>query len=274
METEDGMIYTTKEYIITVTLTDNKDGTITAEADMDLEDVLFENKYEPKTTFTVTKIWEGGDGELIQLVLYADGVRMEPQPPVFRDGDTYTFKDLPKYRANGREIVYSAKEIYMTGYMTIYKNIGAYKGRTDYVFDGGTIVNRAVIEFYVTKVWTGLKDGETPPAIELILYRNGEVYDKKPTKVGDQYWWYNLPKDGEYVVVEKTPAGYTTIYRNNGGHADVTDRAYPFGTIENHRIPDTGDDRPVETWIAMTAAGITLMGAALLIIRRRRNAVK
>ena len=63
-------------------------------------------------------------------------------------------------------------------------------------------------------------------------------------------------------------------YRNNGSHADVTDRAYPFGTIENHRIPDTGDDRPVETWIAMTAAGITLMGAALLIIRRRRNAVK
>ena len=85
----------------------------------------------------------------------------------------YTYTGLPKYDSQGQTIVYSAKERYMDGYMTIYKNVSPYKSESDFIYNGGTIINRAVTEIAVRKVWTGMDENEERPEITLTLYCNG-----------------------------------------------------------------------------------------------------
>ena len=229
--------------------------------------------------FTVTKVWEGGGG-LIELTLYANGVKMDPQPVCTREGDVYTYKFLLKYDELGTAIVYSAKETYFDGFVTIYKNVAPFEGVTDRVHDGGTIINREIkkADFMVRKVWEGFPDDIPTPSIELVLYCNGEALDipTPPRSSNGWYKYYDLPDHykGEpafYYVVEVPLPGYTTSYQlANKEPANYADNG---GRIINVKLPVTGDASMLEMWTVLAGAS-ALMLVGLLVVFKWKNARK
>ena len=225
------------------------------------------------TIFSVRKSWEGGDGGDIILTLYADGEKLEPQPAYIRSGDTYTYTGLPMYDADGDQVVYSAKEKYMDGYLTIYDNVFPYEDESRMIYNGGTIINRAVTSIRVRKIWSGLEDGETPPEITLTLYCNGEAMNRKQPAPDDNGWYTykNLPRTvrGEtavYHVMEEPMTGYRVAYADAAGQeAEYACDGY---TITNHKIPATGDNAHLMLWTVMLTAS-----AAVLLMQKRRSRV-
>ena len=227
------------------------------------------------TSFRVTKIWEGGQDSDIVLTLYADGMKLNPQPAYIREGSDYVYNNLPMYSETGEFIVYSAKEKGVEGYITIYNNIFPYADVTRSIHDGGTIINRPAKElsFKVQKVWNGLEPGETPPAIVLTLYCNGvKMNTATPSPDGSGWYkYYNLPKlvDGKpavYTVIEEPVTGFAAHYEDaNGLKAEY---GVNGGRIINTRIPKTGDDSSLALWMILMSASTSAM--ALLILRRRK----
>ena len=193
----EGTKYTVEEdediaYIPTVNGTESRkgEGTITEAGEV----VAFVNA-EKTVSFSVTKEWQGDEGDGIILTLYGNGEKLNPQPSCEKNGNVYSYSGLPQYDEDGKTIVYSAKEKYMDGFMTIYRNAAPYTNETDMIYTGGKIINRAVTEFRVQKVWEGLEEGEETPAITLTLYCNGEAMDKRTPKPDEDGWyvWYNCP---------------------------------------------------------------------------------
>ena len=226
------------------------------------------------TTFTVRKAWQGEDGGVIRLTLYANGVKLDPQPEYTREGDVYTYTGLPKYNADGDLIVYAAKEKYMDGFLTIYDNITPYDGESDMVYDGGTIINRSVTSIRVRKVWSGLPEGMETPEIILTLYCNGEPMERKQPKPDADGWYVykNLPRyvNGEepfYYVVEEAADGFMPVYTDvNGNRAEWAGDGY---TITNSLIPATGDNNQLALWGVMFTASAAML---VLVFRHRRKA--
>ena len=291
-------------YKITVEVTDNGDGTLNCartvvriDADgtkTDLQDgdeIVFVN--DRKTSISVTKEWQGTEAGEITLILYADGKKVPETEDVIDpetgetvkkinyvlscDGYLYTFSRLAPRNEDGSLITYAVKEKGMNGYMRIYRNVDGFRDKTDYAYDGGTIINREVKSFRVQKIWTGKDDPAKRPKITLNLYCNGKPYNKKPSGPDSDGWytWYNLPvtvdgADAVYYVIEEEMPGYRTSYSNTGSHADVDDKAYDYGTITNESIPKTGDTQQPVLWSLMALMGIA--GSTLLIRRQKRSA--
>ena len=224
------------------------------------------------TQFRVRKSWEGERGGDITLTLYANGVRLEPQPACVRDGDVYTFTDLPMYDGQGNVIIYTATEKPMDGYITVYNNPEPHGDESGMIYDGGVIINRAVTSIRVRKVWQGLGSGETPPQITLRLLCNGQAVDRRqPEPDADGWYVYtNLPaiwqgKPAVYSVVEEPVQGFMTAYKNRNG--EMGECARDGDTITNTRIPPTGDADSLAMWVCtLAAAGMIL---ALLRLKRR-----
>ncbi len=246
-------------------------------SDVALSIVKYQNTLK-ETGFTVEKVWLGEDAGEIQLTLYANGVAMDPQPAVTRQGNTYTYADLVLNDENGKEIVYTVKETAMAGYTTTYENKAPYADKTDAAYNGGKIINQAMTIFAVKKEWSGLAEGEKAPAIQLTLYCNGTVYTAA-TPAPDKDGWYtytDLPAyvDGKlavYTVKEQPVTGFTTTYLNKGENAAVTDCAYNGSTIVNSKIPQTGDGTPLALWMLTTLlAACGLMGV-MAALRKREN---
>ena len=169
-------------------------------------------------------IGQDGLSSGITLTLYqgtgADRTEVTGFAPTWvNNGDntwTYTYTGLPKYDANGAEIVYSVEE---TGVPTDYEQSEGTEGQ---------IVNTLVTDISGTKVWADGSDaGTTRPAVDdfaLKLYRQvgtnakEEVTGFTPveTETGDTwtYAWSNLPvyegTDAINYTVEEdaAPAGY------------------------------------------------------------------
>ncbi|MBR4039588.1 MAG: Cna B-type domain-containing protein [Clostridia bacterium] len=214
------------------------------------------------TVFQVRKVWRGDEGDGIILTLYANGEKLDPQPNCERSGNVYAYSNLPLYDASGLPIIYSAKETYMDGYLTIYNNIEPYKEATSEIYHGGTIINKAIRSFSVQKVWRGLGDGPKPE-IKLTLYCNGEIMNRKTPKPDSEGWYHyhNLPvavdgKLAKYSVVEEPMAGYVPFYTNHGEPGEC---AYDGGVITNVVIPDTGDETPLKLLTAMLSLAVAWM---------------
>ena len=165
------------------------------------------------------------------------------------------------YDAKGNPIQYAAKERPVSGYMTIYKNVAPYESKSSFIYDGGTIINRAVTQIAVRKVWKGMDEGEKRPDITLTLYCNGKVVNRKP-KLDTNGWHhsYNLPISSEpYYAVETPVSGFMTLYQNVGGYANVEDRAYDGGTITNSKLPKTGDGSHIERYMALLVISLVAL---------------
>jgi len=229
------------------------------------------------TTFSVTKVWEGTDLGAISLILYANGEEIVPQPEVVRAGSLYTYYDLPKYDEDGNEIVYTAKERGIEGYIRIYKNVAPYEDVTKVLHDGATVINRAEpkLSFKVQKLWTGMAEGEELPAITLTLLCNGEVMEVPTPKPDSDGWYkyYDLPEtvNGQpavYTVVEEPMDGFAATYQLRSG--EEADYAENGGTITNAKIPQTGDTTSLALWMTLMA-GASLALMAMLLRRKKAH---
>ncbi|MBP3636345.1 MAG: Cna B-type domain-containing protein [Clostridia bacterium] len=231
-----------------------------------------------QTGFTVEKVWQGAEGGEIELTLFANGVKVEPQPEYTKEGNKYSYADLTMVDEKGQEILYTVKETAMAGYTTSYKNIAPYADKTDCAYNGGQIINQALTSFSVKKEWAGLAEGETAPAIQLTLYCNGTIVTKATPKPDAKGWYVytDLPatvegKAAVYTVKEEPLSGYTTTYINKGENAAVTDCAYNGSTIVNSKIPQTGDGTPLALWMTtMLLAALGLVGLKAYS-RKREN---
>ncbi|MBP3656138.1 MAG: Cna B-type domain-containing protein [Clostridia bacterium] len=272
-----GMRYTVTEAAsaaFEVTVNGEAGGSIEGELPEDGAEVSFVNELMT-TEFMVTKSWQGGDGGAIELTLYANGKKLDPQPDYTRDGNVYRYVDLPMYDERDQLIVYYAKEKYVDGFLTIYVNVPPYAGKTKAIYNGGTIINKAVVkaDFAVRKTWSGLTEGEAAPEIELVLYCNGEPTDIRTPKPDRNGWYkyYNLPGEvngqpAVYTVREQPLSGFVTRYTlKDGTPADHADNG---GTIINARIPQNGDETSLALWVALMGAS----AAMLTLLRRRRRA--
>ena len=254
-------------YTVTVTnITDHGDGQLSAsiiynDGTKNVDEMVFRNEQVATTGFKVTKVWQDGNEGAISLTLYANGQKMEPQPACNRSGDTYTYTGLPMYDAKGNPIQYAAKERPVSGYMTIYKNVAPYESESSFIYDGGTIINRAVTQIAVRMVWKGMDEGEKRPDITLTLYCNGKAVNRKPKlDANGWYHFYNLPISSEpYYVVETPVSGFMTLYQNVGGYANAEDRAYDGGTITNSKLPKTGDGSHIERYMALLVISLVAL---------------
>ena len=272
----DFFTHDTTVHQISVTVSIGEDGRLEMALEGVDEDneVSFVNGVLP-TEFRVTKVWEGGDGE-ISLTLYADDEKLDPQPVCARDGNVYTYTGLPICDMEGGQIVYWAVETPVEGFMTVYRNSGAFINETSRVYNGGQIINRALTDVRVRKVWNGLRSDEARPPITLTLYRNG-VKMNIPTPAPDKDGWYTFPgllmndngKAVVYTVKEEPVQGFVTTYINNG--VESTDCAQNGGTIVNSKIPSTGDRSDLAFWMTMLAASGALLALTAVCRRKRMN---
>ena len=166
------------------------------------------------------KTWDDADNkdgtrpEEITVRLFRNG-GTEPyaEQVVKPDADgnwTYSFTNLPKTDKNGKDFVYTVKEVPVPGYETSYD-------------DALNITN--TLETTKVKVVKAWQDEENlhsirPGSITVQLYRDGKKYEKPVKITADDGWtyeWTDLPKyqNGSaelsvYTVTEEKVNGYDT----------------------------------------------------------------
>ena len=174
------------------------------------------NTHKPETTKVEgTKTWNDSDNqdgirpEKIIVNLLADGNKVNTQEVTPDDNGnwTYSFTDLPKYKA-GKEIVYTVAEKAVEGYVSTvsgYNINNTHKPET--------------IAINGSKHWDDNddQDGKRPTSITVNLLANGEkVNSQVVTAAGN--WTYNFTdqpkykagKEIKYRVEEVAVEGYTT----------------------------------------------------------------
>ena len=117
-------------------------------------EVTITNTHTPETiNIPVTKVWKDNDyteaRKSITVELYANGAYKTKMTITSADGWTKTFEKLPKYK-DGKEIVYTIKEISVDGYNT--------ESITENGKDGFIITNKYQNVIVNKKVVTSVKD--------------------------------------------------------------------------------------------------------------------
>ncbi|MBP2623879.1 Cna B-type domain-containing protein [Streptococcus oricebi] len=177
------------------------------------------NHYQPETlTISGTKTWDDAnnqDGkrpEKITVNLLENGQKLGSKEVTAADNWTYSFDNLPKYKA-GQEVTYSLTEEPIPGY--------------EVKVDGYNITNThtpETVDIEVSKNWDDAnnQDGIRPSEIEVSLIADGDkdkaVDTKKITADANGKWtakFEKVPKykDGKeikYSLIEKGVANYTS----------------------------------------------------------------
>ena len=193
------------------------------------------NTHTPeKTNLPVNKVWKDNgnqDGyrpENITVELLADGVETTTTLTLNANNNwADTFVNLDKYK-NGKEIVYSVKEVTINEHYTsvVEKNANG----------GYTVTNThetEQTEIAVSKAWSDNddQDGVRPSSVTVVLVADGTNTDKTLVLNENNNWsgsFTNLDKykDGKeivYSVKELSVAGYTTeITKTSTGDYSIT----------------------------------------------------
>ncbi|MBR4069065.1 MAG: Cna B-type domain-containing protein, partial [Clostridia bacterium] len=178
------------------------------------------NSYIPETiAITGSKTWNDADDqdgkrpESITIHLLADGTEIKTAEikPDETGAWAWSFTDLPKYRDQGVEIVYSITEAPVTGYTT--------------EIDGFNVTNSYIPETTVitgSKTWNDAndQDGKRPESITISLLADGteiRTAEIKPDSTGAWAWNFTaLPKYRDqgveivYTITEEAVPGYIT----------------------------------------------------------------
>ena len=175
----------------------------------------------------------------------------------------HTFKDLPVYDENGKEIIYTVKEVAIEGYES--KIEGNAK-------DGFIITNRNVekTEVPVEKKWIGKAVNE----IEVQLLANGkEVQTAKLNEANSwKHTFKDLPKYDDngkeivYTVKEVAIEGYESKIEGNAKDGFV---------ITNKEIPKK--PKLAKTGIGTSASiysGILAISGGIMVFLKKRNQKK
>ena len=124
------------------------------------------NTNTEKTSVDVTKTWVGTPAASVTIKLFADGIEKETVTLTAADNWTHTFSNLPKYAADGHEIVYTVDETPVTDYIKAISGDAA---------NGFTITNTITgkVNIPVTKVWVGPEASSA----KVTLYADGVEKD-------------------------------------------------------------------------------------------------
>ena len=179
------------------------------------------NTHAPETIeISGVKTWDddgdrdGRRPQSIVVTLSADGVQVKRQTvtPDAQGNWTYSFRGLRKYKENGKEIVYTVSEEYVSGYVMR--------------ISGTDITNTHVPETTTIsgeKFWDDDNDRDQirPSSITVILSANGQESARKTvTADGDGRWLYsfeNVPvyydhgKPVSYLVSEEEVPDYRMV---------------------------------------------------------------
>ena len=198
------------------------------------------NTNTEKITVPVEKKWVGKSTNKVEVKLLADGTEKGSADLTAADSWKHEFKNLPKYdSADGHEIVYTIKEVKISGYNTVISGTAK---------DGFTITNTIIgkVSVPVTKKWVG-----TPAdSITVNLYANGNKVDSKKITKNDNWRYifkdlekYKDGKEIKYTIDEEKVAGYTTSIAGDSqvGYTITNTKNTP--NIPNKpKKPNTGDD--------------------------------
>ena len=268
--TANGVIYDTTVYTVTVTPTDNGNGTLTAtpsikKGEEPVSSIAFTNSYEV-ISLTVVKAWEDKDDA---FGIRPTGVTVQLYQTIGSDekekcGDSvtlnattdpqwsYTWNDLPKYAKDSagdvKAVTYSVEENAPMGY------IGAVTGSMS---AGYTITNTPeTVKIDVEKKWTAEATFQ-PTSVTVELLKNGASFSPKKTATlsENNEWkasWTGLPKYYKNTINEIEPVEYTVVedpvpesYRVEYDPVSV---AGQNGTIVVKNTPETVDIKVVKEW--------------------------
>ena len=218
------------------------------------------NKNLAKTEVSVEKKWIGKAVNEIEVKLLANGKEIQTAKLNEANSWKHTFKDLPVYDENGKEIEYTVKEVAIDGY----------ESKIEGSADKGFVItnkNLAKTEVPVEKKWLGKAVDE----IEVKLLADGkEVQTAKLNEANSwKHTFKDLPvydengKEIEYTVKEVEVKGYESKIEGNAKDGFViTNKEKPVP-----RVPKTSIGTQMFGYIAM--AGVSL--GLLQISRKKRN---
>ena len=165
----------------------------------------------------------------------------------------FEFTDLDKYDSEGVLYEYTIEEIDVENYDTL---IEQYDITNEYDPD--------LITIHVDKVWLNDNEDDRPGKIDVVLLRDGKVYDEVElnNETGWEYEWEDMDPNYDYTVEES--------YQIPGYYPGVTVGDVENGfTIENRKIP-----KNPKTLDNIGAAGVILgasIAAGAVIISRKRR---
>ena len=192
-----------------------------------------------KITVSGAKTWNDGDNkdnlrpERITVVLWADGVRKDSKVVTAESADadgrwTYSFGELPKYKADGTEISYTITENNVSGYTAV---INGWDVTNIHVPES---VDQETVTIAGAKTWDDENnaDGSRPKQIRVNLYADGARVGSANVSEKDGWSWTfegldRFNEDGTeivYTLTEDEVPGYeTTIdgYNVTNSHEPV-----------------------------------------------------
>ncbi len=174
------------------------------------------NTHEPELVdIEGSKTWDDADDQDgmrpadIEINLLADGEKLETRKVTADDSWSWQFKDLPKYRDNGIEIIYTIEEAAVEGYTAAVKG-----------YDVTNTHIPGTIEVSGSKTWVDddNRDGIRPESIQIRLLADGKSIQTKVVTAADNWSWrfMDLPKNTDqgkqitYTIEEETVKGYET----------------------------------------------------------------
>ena len=216
------------------------------------------NTNTEKVAVDVTKNWVGPATDSVTIKLLADGAEVESAVITAAENWMHTFSNLPKYAADGHEIVYTVDEYDVPSY------VKAIEGTST---TGFTVTNTITgkVDIPVTKVWVG----PATDSVTVNLYADGVKVDTVQLTAANQwkYTFANLDKyeNGReivYTVDEVLISGYKT---------KITGDAQTGFTITNSKeTPKTADHVNPMAYASILA--ISLMAAIITMIEKKKFA--
>lgn len=161
-----------------------------------------------------SKTWTDSDNQdnlrpgSITINLLADGSKVDSKIVTAADNWSWSFSDLDKYDADGKEIVYAITEDAVDGYTTM---VNGYHVTNSHTPEKTSVSG--------SKTWNDAEnqDGKRPASITINLLANGEQVASKTVTATDNWAWEfsGLDKyaDGKmiiYTITENTVSGYET----------------------------------------------------------------
>lgn len=192
------------------------------------------NTYEPGIRdIVVKKAWKGVDSSLapaVEVEIFSNGVKLDTEEGIILNQDndfTYTFKDMPKYGEDGKEIVYIANEVDVDDVYTVSNTEGSGTSEDPFVITNTYEPEES--NLYVEKRWKGISSSKAP-AIKVQLYKNDVAQGEEVELNNDNNYkhvWLKMPMvgfNGEknvYTVKEvSVPSGYKLINTSGSGTED------------------------------------------------------
>ena len=216
------------------------------------------NTNTEKVAVDVTKNWVGPATDSVTIKLLADGAEVESAVITAAENWMHTFSNLPKYAADGHEIVYTVDEYDVPSYVKAIERTSS---------TGFTVTNTITgkVDIPVTKVWVG----PATDSVTVNLYADGVKVDTVQLTAANQWkhTFANLDKyeNGReivYTVDEVLIPGYKT---------KITGDVQTGFTITNSKeTPKTADH--VNPMAYASIFVISLMAAIMTMIEKKKFA--